>query len=159
MSKWQLWKPDRPSPAIHTGYTSVPGRLLMPFHVPLSVWWLFSTVRFCGCFFPHSCVYIFWFLVTVLSVGRGILTGIVVFPHRRCRATLSIEDEGVWCRRPLRCLRQTALYDNMVGWNRFTVTFSLRFGLLIPLGAPRIFNPQSFFLRGPVQPNLCSVSN
>ena len=87
------------------------------------------------------------------------MTDIVDFPHRRCHATLRVEDEGVWCRQLLRCLRQTALYDNMVGWNRFIVTFSLRFGLFVPLGAPRIFKPQSFYLHSLAQPNLCSVLN
>ena len=69
-----------PPPAIHTGYTSVPGRLLLPFPIPLSVWWFwFSTVRCCGCFFPHNYMYISWFLVALMSVGRGILTRIVFF--------------------------------------------------------------------------------
>ena len=134
----------------------MPGRLLFPFPIPLNVWlFWFSTVRCCGCFFPHNCMYILWFLAALLSARRGILTRIVFFPHRRCRATLRIESEGVWCRRPLCCLHQTTLYDNIVGWNRFVVTFSFRVGRLVSiLCYLHHLNPSRFtytFPRDPVE--------
>ena len=121
---------------------------------------LFSTVRCCSCLFPRNCMYILWFLVALLSVGRGILTGVVVFPYSHCCATLRIEDEGVWCRWPLRCLHQTTLYDNVVGQNRFAMTFSFRFGWLVPiLCYLHLLNPSHFHLHGSARPRSSSASN
>ena len=139
----RAWELDR---SLHVGYTlQCQVGSYLPFPVLFERLVVFSTVRFVAAIFLHpviTCIYCGGCSIAVHGGGGGILTRRIVFPHCRCYTTLRLVNEGVWCRRSLSYLHQSALCDDVVGRNRFFVASPCRAWTVCPiLRYPHHLNP------------------